>query len=416
MARAARNTLRQAARAGLLAGLATGCAQVEQPPGGPPDFTPPSLISVRPDSGAVLERFDDAAEFQFDEIVTEPTGQAVERLFVLSPRPRQLNVSWKRSRLTVKPKEGWRTGVVYRLALLPQVTDLRNNRIESGRVIIFAVGRSIPDTRITGTVVDWEAGRIARGALVEAVSPVDSIVYFTQADSVGNFDLPAVPEGAYTLFGTIDQNNNRTRDRGEPFDSATVTLDSALSRVFWAFRQDTIGPQIRNTQRADTLTILVEFTQSLAPGPIDAGALRLFALPDTIPVGISDVLLPAAYDSVRAADRERARAAADSARAAADTAAVRDTLPALLPDTVPTPPDTGAMVRDTTGTPTDSAVAAASQLLAQRPQLTDRLFVRLLAPLSPGGRFLVTASVSNIQGYVAESRSVLVIPGGDSQQ
>lgn len=382
-----------------------GCATVEPPPGGPPDFTPPALVSVRPDSGAVLDRFDGAAEFRFDEVITEPTGQTADRLFLLSPRAQALNVDWKRTRLTVKPKEGWRQGVVYRLTLYPQVTDLRSNRLESGRVIVFAIGRPIPDTRITGSVVDWEAGRTARSALVEAVALPDSTVYFTQADSAGSFDLTAVPPGTYALFGTVDANGNRIRDRGEAFDSTTVALDSLLTHDFWAFRQDTVGPQILNVARADSLTIRVELSQSLAPGPIDPSAAALFALPDTTPVAVAAVWREGEYDSLRALEGERARAAADSARAAADT--TRADTAAVRPQPTPRP--------DTTTTPPDSAQAGILQLLRQRPTLSDRFFIRLVDPLTSGGRFLVAATVSNVLGHRAESRALLIVPGGESE-
>lgn len=386
---------------------------MQEPPGGPPDFAPPNLVSVRPDSGAVFDRLEGAAEFQFDEVITEPTGQAAERLFLLSPRPRQLNVNWKRTRLTVRPDEGWRSGVVYRLTLLPQITDLRNNRIDSGRVIVFAVGRSIPNTRITGTVVDWEGGRLARGGLIEAVAQADSTVYFAQADSAGTIDLSAVPPAVYTLFGIVDANNNRIRDRGEAFDSATVTLDSSLNRVFWAFRHDTTGPQISNTALVDTFTIRVEFSHSLAPRPLDPAWLTVFTLPDTMPVPITTVWRPAEYDSVSRREREQARAAADSARAVADTALVADTVAVAVVDTMEVAPDTAEALPDSVARAADSVFAATQQLLTQRPALIDRVFVRVETPLLAGARFLIGATVPNVEGYVAESRSVLIIPGGD---
>ena len=169
MARAARNARDQAARLGLLVALAGGCATIQQPPGGPPDFTPPIIVSFSPDSGAVLDGFSDDAVIQFDEVIREPSGGGLERLVRLSPRHEELSVSWKRTRITVKPKGGWKSAVVYHLTLLPGVTDLQNNRSDSTRTIIFSTGGPIPDTRLTGTVINWEEGRAATGALVEAV-------------------------------------------------------------------------------------------------------------------------------------------------------------------------------------------------------------------------------------------------------
>ena len=56
------------------AGLACGaiaCANVEPPPGGPPDTAPPQVMAVRPESGAVVRDFRQDAEIRFDEVVDE---------------------------------------------------------------------------------------------------------------------------------------------------------------------------------------------------------------------------------------------------------------------------------------------------------------------------------------------------------
>jgi hypothetical protein len=386
----------------LLATLAA-CASVQEPPGGPPDFTPPTLVTVRPDSGAVLERLDDPVEFQFDEVITEPTGAAAARLFFVSPRVEELEVGWKRTRLTVRPRGGWRRGVVYRLALLPAVTDLRSNRLTAGRDIVFAVGTTISETRLTGMVVDWEAARSGRGALVDAVSLPDSTTYVTQADSTGAFDLWPLPPGVYTVFATVDANGNRVRDRGEPFDTATIVVDSSAHRVFWAFRQDTVGPLIRALARADSATIRVDFTQAVPPGPVEPGAILVLALPDSSVVPVHAVWRQAEYDSARA--EERRLAAAVDTLAAADTLAA-DTAAAARPARPPraAPPDSQPPPAD----------AAAAELLRQRPPLSDRLFVRVEADLAPGTRWVVLTRLANLLGYAADGRSVLVVPGGEA--
>ena len=158
------------------------CARMEPPPGGPPDRTPPRLIAVRPDSMARIPGFKGQVEFQFDEVVSEggtpSTGQGtgdLEKLIILSPSNRVPQVSWKRSRITVKPAEGWRPDRVYRVQLLPGVTDLRRNRSNQGTVLTFTTGAPVPSTTITGTVVDWSTSRPAPEALVEALLFPDSL-------------------------------------------------------------------------------------------------------------------------------------------------------------------------------------------------------------------------------------------------
>ena len=404
MARAARSTRRKAARLGLLAALCTACAVIQQPPGGPPDFAPPTIVSVRPDSGAVVPDFDDAVEIQFDEVIAENSGGGLENLIEVSPRPEQLRIQWKRSRITVEPPDGWRPGIVYHVVLAPGITDLRNNRMEEGLSLIFSTGGEIPDTRIDGVVIDWEAGRPGLNALVEAVLLPDSLVYVTHADSSGEFSLMQVPRGTYKLYATIDNNSSNRRDLREAFDSVSVVLDSTASHVFWTFTPDTVGPQIRGVDPSDSLTAEIEFNQMLAPVAPDLGAVRVWLLPDTVEVTVHVLWEKAAYDSVRVAER----AVADSI--AAEQAG---------PDSAAAAPDSAARLRPQPGRPEiaaapDSAqvpdTTRAERLLDERPALADRWYFRLLEPLAPGARYLVEAEAQGIAGATGESRAVLIIP------
>ena len=52
--------------------------------------------------------------------------------------------------------------------------DLRNNSIDTTSTFVFSTRGPIPRTTVTGVVFDWPAGRGARGALVEAISVVDT--------------------------------------------------------------------------------------------------------------------------------------------------------------------------------------------------------------------------------------------------
>src|SRR6185295_4846337 len=86
-------------------------------------------------------------EFRFDEVISEgstaSTGTGtgdLEKLILLSPTTRVPDVNWRRSRITVRPAEGWRADRVYRVELLPGVTDLRRNRSEEGKVVTFSTG------------------------------------------------------------------------------------------------------------------------------------------------------------------------------------------------------------------------------------------------------------------------------------
>jgi len=392
----------------------TACAVVQDPPGGPPDFDAPVLVSVSPDSGAIVPDLHDPLVFRFDEVISERSGGTLDKLIELSPRAEQVNVHWKRNAVEVRPARGWKSGIVYQVRLLPGMTDLRSNRMTDGKTVVFTTGGDIPDTRLEGVVLDWEGGRVGRNALIEATLLPDSLTYTGTADSAGEFVMTALPTGTYLVDAVIDGNNNRRREPREPFDSITVGLDSNFTYDFWTFAHDTLGPQIRQVVYVDSTAARVQFTQYLLPGEPDSTAVSLFVLPDTTPVAVSSVLTAARFDSVRAAEREAADSArADSARA--DSARAGGAEGAAGADTVAAPPQAPrAPPRRGARAPADTAQAAdstrAERLLATRPRLQDAWVLRPAQPFVPGGRYLVATRATNPNGVVGASQVLLIIP------
>jgi hypothetical protein len=366
--------------------------------------------------------------FVFDEVVMERQPTDLAKLVLVSPRHDEVRVSWKRTRLEVRPGDGWRPDAVYRVVLLPGVTDLRNNRLRGRPEIVFSTGPAIPDTRIDADVIDWAAGRLAAKGLLEAYPlPVteDSLAYVAQPDSSGIVTLTRLPPGEYLLFGVVDENGNNRRDRREAFDTLRVRLDSLATGVFWAFVHDTLGPQLREVTRVDSVTARVTFGQRLDPAGDPAGTVTVRLLPDSTPVAVTAVWTTPVYDSIarlEAAARDSAR------RAAADTAAAGDSVP---------PPDARRPPRDTVVAPPAAAqppvlrpagrepavrgagepdiqtavdTARVAALLRQRPALRDQLVVRLETPLLPGSRYLFEATATNLNGATAVSRAALTVP------
>lgn len=386
-------------------GLA-GCASAQPPPGGPPDFTPPVIVSTAPDSGAVKPGWHDAAVIQFDEVIDERSGGGLSKLVTLSPVPQELQVSWKRTAIAIKPKDGWRDSVTYVLKLDPGVADLRGNRMDQGRTIIFSTGGPIPDTRITGTVVDWEQGRLAPRALVQALRLPDSLRYVANADSTAQFALPALPRGRYLVEAGLDANNDRQFEPNEPFDSVTIQLDSVASHTFWTFKHDTVGGALTRATIVDSVTLRLEMSEALPPEPPAAGAVRVLLLPDSTPVTISNVWHPTQYDSITAAEHAaQAARVADTtrARAAADTT---HRAPAPRPPAVPP----AAQASDTARARQAADTARVNALLRQRPKISSTLVVRLAAPLTPGAHYLVETDVANLLGARRSSRQVVAVP------
>jgi Big-like domain-containing protein len=373
--------------------LLLACARIEPPPGGPPDAAPPQLVRTTPDSFESLPDFSGDVEFSFDEVISEGgspnqgTGSGdLEKLVILSPTEEIPKVRWRRNRITVRPEEGWQRDRVYRVELLPGVTDLQRNRLDRGALVTFSTGAPRPQTTFKGTAVDWTSGRPAPAALVVATLLPDSLPYRGLADSAGRFSLGPLPPGEYIVSGVLDENQNHLADPREAFDSVRVPRgrDSALE--LWAFVHDTTPPRIRTVTPIDSMSAAVEFTQPLDPRQrLQPSAVRVSLLPDSTPVRIASVLPRPQDDSVNA----KRPAAPDSAKA--DTTA---------PPKQPALPGARPGVR-----------RPVIEKLTSRPPLTDQLVIRPAAPWRPGGRYTVEIrGVRNVTGVAGDVVGALVVP------
>jgi hypothetical protein len=379
---------------------------VGDPPGGPPDTTPPKIVSVRPESGAVVPNWKDDAVIQFDDVIEEMPGGSngvggLAQLVLLSPVRSNVKVGWHRSRISVKPREGWKRGRVYRLEILPGIYDLRRNRLDTGKVVLFSTGPEIGHARIGGIALAWVEQRILPRALIEAVPLPDSIGYLTLADSGGQFNLQGLAPGRYVVYATVDQNGDRRRGPREAYDSALVTLDSSSNVALYVFEHDTLPPRLRGVAAIDSVSIRLEFTQALDPATmLDTNRVHVLELPDSTPVAIAGILTQHQYDSLAAVARQKA----DSAAAAKDTSARKQ------PPTPPSPraPAAGAPRRPGAA-PVDTALVR--RLLTLRPAPTDRLVVTLRKPLKPETHYLVRVhNATNLTGKKGDGQVVLLAP------
>lgn len=392
-------------RGATLICLLAGCSRIAEPPGGPPDANPPKLLGTLPDSISVQAGFRNDAEFRFDEVVSEGSSPNfglgsgdLEKLIILSPSPNVPRVSWKRRRITVKPREGWQPNRTYRIELLPGLVDLRNNRSENGQVITFTTGSPVPTHFLEGRVVDWTTAKGQALGLVVATLLPDSLEYRTLADSTGRFRFGPLPDGEYLVAGVLDQNRNSRRDLRESFDTTRVAMGRDSVGEIWAFRHDTVPARIQAIAKNDSLSLTVTFTQQLNPyQELPSSAARVRLLPDSTDIGVDSILPKAKYDSAYAP------------RAPVDT----------------TPPSDSALVADSLARVRADSIARADSVLRAReaarrrargieeprppepplttkPPLDDKLVIRVREPLRAGARYVVEVdgveNVSRVPG------------------
>lgn len=396
MVGAMHDTRRQASRAGLLIAAAAfaACAKVQPPPGGPPDAEPPVLLAATPDSGSAISGFSDAAVFQFNEIITE---RSLDQFVRVSPRHEEIRVTWRRHRLTVRPGGGWLPNTVYFITLLPGITDLRNNRWEEEHTLVFTTGDELPDTKMSGLVVNWEAGQRAVDGLVEAIRVEDSLTYTTRTDSTGAFSFSMLPPGSYALVATIDDNRNDRRGFREPFDSTLIDLADSAVDTLWTARRDTVGPKVSEVSLLDSMAVVVQFDQTLDTVFPTVDSFTLWQLPDSV------LVRPARIVSRDVFLEERALAAqSDSSQASPDSSAQVE-VPELPPEVSDPEPAEEVSTQEE------------DHLVTARPTLLKEIVLIMAEPLRGGIRYWVEGSVANVAGVLETSGRQLNVPERDTE-
>jgi len=377
------------------------CANIQAPPGGPPDVTPPVLASTFPDSLAVLPDFKGDVVFRFNKVVSEGTSPSqglgtgdLEKLVILSPTRRTPVVGWHRRHISVRPAEGWRPNRVYRIELLPGVSDVRQNKSKTRTVVTFTTGAALPTDTLSGRVFDWKAGSAAAAALIEALLEPDSLPYRALADSSGHFAFGPLPHGEYLVYGVLDANKNLRRDPREAFDTVRVRPESATSVVpdLYAFVHDTLPPRLVEATPIDSVSATLTFAAPLDPfQPLDSTAASVRKLPDSTAVTVVGLVRQTVGIPLRP-----------------DTGALRRP---------PGPADTGAAKpaprrADTTAArPAPGADSLRGPAAVQRPALSDRLVLRVAEPWHPGDRFVIDLTgLRTVSGTSGDTRGVLAIP------
>lgn len=389
--------------------LLTACANIQAPPGGPPDTTPPQLASVYPESLAVIPGFKGNVEFRFNEVVSEGSTPSqgrgtgdLERLVILSPTDRFPEVGWHRRRITVHPAEGWKPNRVYRVELLPGISDVRQNRSKVESVVTFTTGGDLPTDTLTGRVFDWKAGSPAAAALVEALLEPDSLPYRALTDSAGRFSFGPLPRGEYLVYGVIDQNRNLRRDKREAFDTVRIKAESVkvAKSELYAFAHDTLPPRIQQITPMDSVTASITVAQSLDPyQKLDSTAASVRKLPDSTAVPVIALIL---HDTSFAGPGEPRLGRPPDTTAAPrrpDTLAIQrraDSAAARLPDSL-----FGRM----------RGVSGFARPAMNRPPLSDRITLRVGQPWHPGDHFVISiAGVRTVSGRLGDVQAPLVVP------
>ncbi len=240
-------------RSGTLAAglLLFGCASQSPPSGGPPDRTPPRVLSSIPSPDSVSVGTDTEIEVLFSEAMDR---QSVERAVFVSPTPvREPRLRWKGQRLRIFLEDGLVADRTYRVSIGADGRDENRNKMTGSYDFTFSTGITISRGVVSGKI----RGTTGQTVVVAAYDvdetpdpdPGTRAPYVTQSGEHGEYRFPGLGVGRYRVLAIGDRNQDQV------LDVATESLGIATQDVHLMTDTSTVVlPDIklasRDTERA----------------------------------------------------------------------------------------------------------------------------------------------------------------------
>lgn len=226
------------------------CATPVSPTGGPPDRTPPEIVSTTPAVGTTNFTGDEV-RFEFSEF---PDRNSVRQNVSIEPNIGiQYEVNFRRKTAVIEFSSELPENTTILVKLGSDVADTRRNAIGSSFDLAFSTGPVIDEGRITGRLRDADRGSVNAGERVFLYrEPIDYSAqanYVAESDTSGQIEFSYLREGTYSPIWVNDQNRDRRwnpeRESAQPFHNQTVEVIQGEERnigTIYISTPDTISP------------------------------------------------------------------------------------------------------------------------------------------------------------------------------
>jgi len=371
------------------------------------------VVRTEPDTLAQVDDFKGPVRFHFDERISERvSGGSLDDAVIVSPRTSEVRVSHGRTSISVDLEGGFQRGLVYRVTLMPVISDLFGNTLRDPFEVVFSTGAPVSRGALVGLAFDRTTGVGIGDLKVHAVSEEDSATYVTRTDTGGIYLMRYLPPARYRVTAWQDRNRSDTVDRMEPQGTraALIPGEDTLFVDLAVLQPDTTPARLTGAEALDSVTVALQFDDFLDPDvPASQATFELVrdsTAPEGAAPGVEQTLHEYEYalwvervqDSIAHADSIRR---AEAAQPAPDSGAVADSAVAGAARTVlpiaPIPPPLPAA----TGAPRRGAQPQQAEGPARAPDGSilpaRRLVIRLESPLEREIPYRVHAgAVTNI--------------------
>lgn len=276
----------------LLYILATGCANIQSPPGGAGDTLAPNVEYTEPQD-RTINFSDDGVTIGFDEYMNR--SKVLENLRI-TPEVK-MAFDWSATDLNIKFEEPLQPNTTYAINIGTEYTDYYNNAPKKGFSMIFSTGDKLDSGSISGllSAVDTKGKYVFLYKEVEGVYPDMATAqpdYFVNTGSSGEFQFVALKPGNYRLLAIDDKFQNRVYDDqvdsyGTALRDIKLTDDSLQVRginIHIGAKSDILGPQLisANSQYAGIANLL--FDENLDRRTITVDNFKLNIAGEDIPI------------------------------------------------------------------------------------------------------------------------------------
>ena len=250
------------------------CAEIRPPSGGPPDKTPPKMVSSTPASGETAVSGEAKVRIRFSESIQAGTGTQV----FISPKPsRKPKVKWHGSELSVELPEPLAPNQTYVIQVSSATADLRGNKLDSSVIIAFTTGTTIDSGVIAGTVTQ-NGSPVANTAVAlyglrsdTSTIAFDSVNadYMTATNQKGAFEFRFLPKRLFRLIAFTDKNRNELfNPKTEPYglSDRPVNLGDSLNLTKLSMEfvtVDTATPQILSALFTQNKVVRLRLTKEI---------------------------------------------------------------------------------------------------------------------------------------------------------
>lgn len=225
----------------LAASWLTSCATTGQISGGPPDTTPPQVVTIKSTPNQQTSFTKQEIVLFFDEFVT--VKSPLKEIIVSPPLTYlpQIDHRGKRVKFSFNEDEVLKEDATYVINFGKSIQDFTAGNTLENYSFVFSTGDQIDSMEVTGSVVDAATGKAVSDMLVmlyddtkDSIPYLEKPFYANRTNKEGQFTISNVRSDTFKLFGLSDANVNYLYDvPGEliaPYDSLII-LDTSRQSV-----------------------------------------------------------------------------------------------------------------------------------------------------------------------------------------